>query len=1023
MIKLLNLLTMKLFALALAVSFCSPTVSAHRKKTVTIRPQRKVEVISSTEAPPRPPPKKESKAVGLSIEKYISNIDVAADGTSVQTVEVLQRFNSRSAIARYKTVQKIFNGDLDEYTASDTYILKADGQKVVVPPSAVEIKRTPQAEAAPSFSSMMMLEVKFDGMEVGDAAHYALRLRKKKTYFEKKFDQVDYLPSIFDWKSAEINLSAPVDYPIYIEAIGLEGGRLPDSDGRARWQWRKKEQPALEFEMLMFDIIGTSSRVMLTSFKDFEELGAAYWNEANKKSVVTPDIQTLADEITKDKTTPAEQANAIYLWVNKNIRYLSIVADRSGWIPHAAAEILANRYGDCKDYATILYAMLKAKGIESYPVIIRADMGDWFPSVAAPSYFNHAILYIPSLDVFADGTVPNSRLGLVTQYLVGKKAFLAGSKNGLIEVPSNRPDDNQITSSVNMEISPTGSIKAAFVNGYKGRAELVFRPIFDSPSIKEKSLVPMMLAYYGLRGDGKIVKVSDPFQVTDPFEVQAEVNLENFTSFMPTGKFLIPPGINLNNISSLADLLKEEKRKTSLTLGAVRLKETYQIKFPDGVTPEPPANTSFSNELCSFRSEFKMIDGVIEILRELVINKDNITVDDYPKAREVIIKASEAFNTEIKYSAAPKLTLAKGKLPARAYVDPVEAAYKTMMGNAYGRPVITAGEAKKLEAKLLVDPADAEAHLKLAAFYSNSRSKTPAIRSLITKHRAWLIENRPEISDDEIAILMFWSFNPKPDDKDYLTLKNAWLKQVEANKTDATIRLNAFAFIKNVERDIAADILISGQKLLPDKYELFLLPALLYESAPPGVIKETPDQRSERVKKLFEYGRAALVVLKKERSDDRDSKRRTLLQKLATAAYETGMDNEAKSFATELILDFGQNAYALGFDSAAHTGNIVLGRVALRQKDIPKAKEHLLIAIRAPLRKPDSWLDEIDMQLAKELLLAGERETVIEYLRLCEGLSNLKTEKKLFENQSTALKLWQEQIKQGKTPTFDFYKY
>ena len=385
MIKLLNLLTMKLFALALAVSFCSPTVSAQRKKTVTIRPQRKVEVISSTEAPPRPPPKKESKAVGLSIEKYISNIDVAADGTSVQTVEVLQRFNSRSAIARYKTVQKIFNGDLDEYTASDTYILKADGQKVVVPPSAVEIKRTPQAEAAPSFSSMMMLEVKFDGMEVGDAAHYALRLRKKKTYFEKKFDQVDYLPSIFDWKSAEINLSAPVDYPIYIEAIGLEGGRLPDSDGRARWQWRKKEQPALEFEMLMFDIIGTRSRVMLTSFKDFEELGAAYWNEANKKSVVTPDIQTLADEITKDKTTPAEQANAIYLWVNKNIRYLSIVADRSGWIPHAAAEILANRYGDCKDYATILYAMLKAKGIESYPVIIRADMGDWFPSVAAPS--------------------------------------------------------------------------------------------------------------------------------------------------------------------------------------------------------------------------------------------------------------------------------------------------------------------------------------------------------------------------------------------------------------------------------------------------------------------------------------------------------------------------------------------------------------------------------------------------------------------------------------------------------------
>lgn len=1018
MIKSFKLLIISVLVSALVSAFCTQNVLSQTKKSV--KTKRPAKIVNIQAAPP--PAKEAAKTVGLTIERYVSNIEVAGDGTFVQKIEVLQRFKSTVAVNRYSNVEKIFNGDLEEFEVSDTYILKADGRKIIVPQTAVEIKKTPQAEAAPSFSSMMMLEIKFDGIEVGDAAHYSLKFRKKKTYFDKHFDQVDFLASIFEWKYAEINLSAPLDYPIYTEAIGLDGGRLPDSEGRSHWQWKKKAQPALEIEMLMFDIIATSSRLMMTSFKSFDELGAAYWKEASKKSVITPEIRALADEITKDKTTASEQANAIYLWVNKNIRYLSIVADRSGWIPNSSTDILNNGYGDCKDYATILNVLLSAKGIESYPVIIRSDLGEWFPSVAAPSYFNHAILYIPSLKLFADGTVPNSRLGLIPQTIVAKKGFLAGSKTGIIDTPANNANDSQIISTIRMELSPSGDVKANFINDYKGRAELVFRPVFSGSTFKEKGIVPMMLAYYGLRGNGKVLKISDPFQVGEPFGVEIEVTLDNYTSFIPKGSFSIPLGVNLNNISAVAEYTKEEKRNTSLALGAVLFRETFQIKFPKGVNPEKPADTSLSNELSSFRSEFKIKDGEIEVVRELIIHKDNISSEDYPKAREVIHKASEAFQTEIKYSADPTLIDLKSKQPARKYVDPLEEALKTMFDDSIGKQVITARDAKKIEAKLLIDPTDANGRTKLVAFYSTGNVKdTPARKSARTKHRLWLIENNPEISDDEILLFRFVDF--KPNDKEYLTLKNAWLKQIEANKNNSKIRINAFTFLKNIEPDVAAEILIAGQKLDPQKYDLYLLVANLYESEAPGVISETPEQKSARLKKLIEHGRAALSVLKKERSDERDSKRRHLLQKLAIAAYDLGSDDEARSLATELILDFGQNAGEIGYDDASHIGNIVIGRVSLRQKNMPKAKEHLLIAIRAPLRKADSWLGEIDMKLARDLLAAGERETVIEYLRLCEGLSNLKTEKKLFENQSKALKLWQEQIRQGKTPTFDFYKY
>lgn len=1025
MVKLMHPISVRIFVAALAIIFSltGSTFSQKKKSGKTEKPARVVKL--EVAQPAVTPTKDNTKTVGLTIERYVNNIEVAADGTSVHTWDLLQRFQSELTIGRFKKVEKVFNRDLEEIEVFDTYILKRDGRKIVIPASSVLTKRTPQTEAAPSFSSLMMVEINFDGVEVGDAAHYSMRLRTKRTHFDKHFDSVDYLASIYDWKYAEINLSAPIDYPIYAEAVDLDGGRLPDSSGRARWQWTKTDHKAIELETLMLDFIDSSPRVMMTSFKNFEDLGAAYWNEASKKSIVTPEIKTLADEITKDLETAEKQANAIYLWVNKNIRYLSIVADRSGWIPHSASEILSNRYGDCKDYATILVALLKAKGIESYPVIIRSDFGDWFPKVAAPSFFNHAILYIPSLDLFADATAPNSRLGLIPQLIVGKKAFLAGSKTGVVETPANRPEDNEITSSINIDLSSTGNVKASSKNAYSGRAELLFRPMLSDTNAGDKNFVTLILAFYGMNGKGKVSKISNPFKVGEPFEVELEVELDDYTAFTPTGSFRIPIGINLNSLASLADLVKEEKRKTDLVLGALRMKETYRIKFPDGVTPQAPENASMSSSIGSFRSEFRLIDREIEVVREIVINKDNVSTDEYPKAREIITKAVEAFVTEIKYTARPDLIRLKAKQVAKQApkkpVDRMEAIYNLFRGDV-GTQVISAREAKQLEAKLLTDPADAEARIKLVAFYSMMNvNDTPARKAARLNHRLWLIENRPDVGDDKI--LMFKFTRLKREDAGYTTLKNAWLKQIEANKSNSTIRINAFTFIKDFEIDVAADILRTGQKIDPDNYELPLLLAQMYEAEPPGVTKEADAQRSERLKKLVEIGRVALFALKKERSHERDSKRRDLLQDLASAAYEIGLDDEAKSLATELILDFGQSGDDFGYDDATHIGNIILGRVALRQKDVAKAKEYLLIAIRAPLRNTDSWLGEIDMKLAKELLAAGEKETVIEYLRLCEGLSNLTTEKKLFENQSKALKLWQQQIKQGKTPTFDFYDY
>ena len=199
---------------------------------------------------------------------------------------------------------------------------------------------------------------------------------------------------------------------------------------------------------------------------------------AESKANITPEIIELANRITKDISDPRQQASAIYEWVNKNIRYLLVYLDRGGWIPHDTSQIVKNGYGDCKDYTILIKTLLKVKGIESYPVIIRSDMTDWVPDVAVPGFFNHAILYIPSIDLFADATAPNTRLGLIPQTIVGKQGFLAGEKTGVIKTPADRPGDSEVLSDVVVTYAPDGGMKAVSKNTYRGRGEILFRPMF-----------------------------------------------------------------------------------------------------------------------------------------------------------------------------------------------------------------------------------------------------------------------------------------------------------------------------------------------------------------------------------------------------------------------------------------------------------------------------------------------------------------------------------------------------------------
>ena len=148
--------------------------------------------------------------------------------------------------------------------------------------------------------------------------------------------------------------------------------------------------------------------------------------------------------------------------MSANIRYVSIVLDHGGYVPHSSDSILAARYGDCKDHVTLLEALLATKKICGSAALVQATNSYVVPKTVVIGAFNHAITYLPDFDLFVDSTPGSLPFGILTPNEAGKQALIVDNGRGKSELrrlptPTVRGDwaaSRWISRSVKMARSP-----------------------------------------------------------------------------------------------------------------------------------------------------------------------------------------------------------------------------------------------------------------------------------------------------------------------------------------------------------------------------------------------------------------------------------------------------------------------------------------------------------------------------------------------------------------------------------------
>jgi hypothetical protein len=204
----------------------------------------------------------------------------------------------------------------------------------------------------------------------------------------------------------------------------------------------------------------------------------------------TDAIRAKARELAEKSSGELDKIRAIASFVQQT-NYVEIslnITKGGGYTPRPAEETLAKNYGDCKDKVTLMRALLKAVGIESYlTTIFYGDRQFVHSEWPSPMQFNHAIIAIRvpnSVEVptafedaklgrllMFDPTDPLTPLGDLPEPEQGSYALiLAGDSGALLKMPQRPANENRVESAVMANMDSTGRIEARLEKGYFGQS-------------------------------------------------------------------------------------------------------------------------------------------------------------------------------------------------------------------------------------------------------------------------------------------------------------------------------------------------------------------------------------------------------------------------------------------------------------------------------------------------------------------------------------------------------------------------
>jgi transglutaminase-like putative cysteine protease len=441
------------------------------------------------------------------------------------------------------------------------------------------------------------------------------------------------------------------------------------------WLWETRDLPEIHFEegmpplsdlvpRLAVSFFGRAGEPSPGQFESWQDVSNWLHAISTPAAAVPPTVTQRARELTASAATELEKIASIGQYAQR-IQYVSIqtgLGRGGGYQPRPPALVLERNYGDCKDKASLVRAMLGAIGIKAYLVsIFSGDRNYVRPDWPSPQQFNHAIVAIsvsPEVEAASvlnhrtlgrlllfDPTDEDTPVGELPLHEQGSLALIVSAEGGTLErMPASTPQrtwlEGSLTGAIDGRGGLIGRLRQIAHGAWASDARAEFRRL-EPGAYRQALQRRLSSAVQGGRLTG-FDPVDRPRE--QQFELTLEISVPQFAQ--PLGGLLIvkPPFSSGGSLPTLS----ADRRRSPVVLEFLRIEDTVKLELEGGLhVDEVPQAASFETPFGRYTLSYATSGGNIQARRTLVVHGQVVPPDQYAELKAFFDKIRAADGTPV----------------------------------------------------------------------------------------------------------------------------------------------------------------------------------------------------------------------------------------------------------------------------------------------------------------------------------------------------------------------------------------
>jgi tetratricopeptide (TPR) repeat protein len=486
------------------------------------------------------------------------------------------------------------------------------------------------------------LVVVFPDLEPGDAVEIQYRTDDvaHRNLFADYYGDLTFLQGFSPIRRFDYVLITPARRRFYFNeprAQGLEHERTT-ADGRNIDHFFRTDVDAIRSEQGMPGMTEVAPYLHVSTYRTWEDVGRWWWGLIRDQLQIDDGIRRTVRDLVANAPDERTKVRRIYEWVVRNTRYVGLEFGIHGYKPYRVPLIVQRGFGDCKDKASLLYAMLTEAGVDARIVLVRTRRNGAITDLPASlAVFDHAIAYVPSLDLYLDGTAEDSGTTELPGGDQGVTVLVVGPNDArLTRTPVLPPDRNRRTRTLGARLSADGSAELTVREQITGGEAAGYRHTYQAEGTREERFERSLRGLFpGLVLESQTMSGLDELESDIAIDYRARV--PDFAATDEGGLRLNPAVLD----DLLRRLARNPSRRYPLDLGGTSSYiEERTIELPSGfAVSEVPQGGEAASDFGRLSLSFDVNGRTVRARTEFELRRDRVAPNEYSDFRGWVERA------------------------------------------------------------------------------------------------------------------------------------------------------------------------------------------------------------------------------------------------------------------------------------------------------------------------------------------------------------------------------------------------